>query len=292
MFEQLGLIGCGLIGGSFALALREAGLVKRVVGYSKSPTTTEKARQLGVIDIEAPSALLATSGADLVLLAVPVAATETTLRNIREMLNPDVLVMDVGSTKMDVADAARRMLRDQIGSFVPAHPVAGREVSGVEHADAGLFRGRQVILTPLERTRVQHLDRAQATWEAMGSRVVRMSPEAHDRAFAAVSHLPHLLAFAAMNGILGQEQGHELMSLAGPGFRDFSRIAASDPAMWRDVLLANRKEILAQSKAFKSALDAMESLMEQGDGEALERAIHHASFARANWRMGNPQPGT
>ena len=288
MFQQLGLIGCGLIGGSFALAMREAGLVKRVVGYSKSPTTTDKARQLGVIDIEAPSALLATSGADLVLLAVPVAATETTLRNIREMLNPDVLVMDVGSTKQDVADAARRALRDQIGSFVPAHPVAGREVSGVEHADAQLFRGRQVILTPLERTRVQHLDRAQALWEGIGSRVVRMSPEAHDRAFAAVSHLPHLLAFAAMNGVLGQEQSNELMALAGPGFRDFSRIAASDPAMWRDVLLANRKEVLLQSKAFKAALDAMESLMEQGDGEALERVIHNASFARANWRMGHP----
>ncbi len=288
MFQQLGLIGCGLIGGSFALAMREAGLVKRVVGYSKSPTTTDKARQLGVIDIEAPSALLATSGADLVLLAVPVAATETTLRNIREMLNPDVLVMDVGSTKQDVADAARRALRDQIGSFVPAHPVAGREVSGVEHADAQLFRGRQVILTPLERTRVQHLDRAQALWEGIGSRVVRMSPEAHDRAFAAVSHLPHLLAFAAMNGVLGQAQSNELMALAGPGFRDFSRIAASDPAMWRDVLLANRKEVLLQSKAFKAALDAMESLMEQGDGEALERVIHNASFARANWRMGHP----
>ena len=288
MFQQLGLIGCGLIGGSFALAMREAGLVKRVVGYSKSPTTTDKARQLGVIDIEAPSALLATSGADLVLLAVPVAATETTLRNIREMLNPDVLVMDVGSTKQDVADAARRALRDQIGSFVPAHPVAGREVSGVEHADAQLFRGRQVILTPLERTRVQHLDRAQALWEGIGSRVVRMSPEAHDRSFAAVSHLPHLLAFAAMNGVLGQAQSNELMALAGPGFRDFSRIAASDPAMWRDVLLANRKEVLLQSKAFKAALDAMESLMEQGDGEALERVIHNASFARANWRMGHP----
>ncbi|ARU06182.1 prephenate dehydrogenase [Comamonas serinivorans] len=291
MFQQLGLIGCGLIGGSFALALRQAGLVKRVVGYSKSPTTTVKARQLGVIDIEAPSALLAASGADLILLAVPVAATEATLRNIREMLKPEVLVMDVGSTKQDVVDAARRSLRDMLGCFVPAHPVAGREVSGVEHADANLFRDRQVILTPLERTQVQHLDRAQAVWEAMGSKVVRMSPEAHDRAFAAVSHLPHLLAFAAMNGVLGQEQGNELLALAGPGFRDFSRIAASDPAMWRDVLLANRQEVLAQSKAFQQALTAMESLIERGDGEALERAIRHASVARAHWRMGTPQSG-
>jgi prephenate dehydrogenase len=291
MFQQLGLIGCGLIGGSFALALRQAGLVRRVVGYSKSPTTTDKARRLGVIDIEAPSALLAASGSDLILLAVPVAATEATLRNIREMIRPNVLVMDAGSTKQDVVDAARRALKDQIGSFVPAHPIAGREVSGVEHADASLFRGRQVVLTPLERTQVLHLDRAQATWEAIGSKVVRMSPEAHDRAFAAVSHLPHLIAFAAMNGLLGQAHGAELLAMAGPGFRDFSRIAASEPAMWRDVLLANRQEVLAQSKAFKAALEALEALMAEGDGEALERTIRQASTARANWRMGAAQSG-
>lgn len=291
MFEQLGLIGCGLIGGSFALALRQAGLVKRVIGYSKSPTTTDKARQLGVIDVEAPSALQAASGSDLILLAVPVASTEATLRSIREMIDPQVLVMDAGSTKQDVVDAARRTLKTQLGSFVPAHPVAGREVSGVENADAGLFRGRQVVLTPLERTKVLHLDRAQATWEAMGAKVVRMSPEAHDCAFAAISHLPHLIAFAAMNGLLGQEQGADLLAMAGPGFRDFSRIAASEPAMWRDVLLANRQQVLAQSKAFKAALEQLEALIDQSDHEELERSIRQASAARANWRMGAAQAG-
>src|SRR5512137_2364995 len=149
MFNQLGLIGCGLMGGSFALALKRAGLVKRVVGYSKSPSTTERAKKLGVIDVAAESALLAVSGSDIVLVAVPVAATETTLKAIRHLVEPGVLVMDVGSTKRDVVDAARRVLRERIGSFVPAHPIAGKEVSGIQHADATLFNGRQVIITPL-----------------------------------------------------------------------------------------------------------------------------------------------
>lgn len=176
MFEQLGLIGCGLMGGSFALALKRAGLVKRVVGYSKSPSTTERARQMGVIDVEAPSALLAVSGADLVLLAVPVAATEATFKAIRHLVRSDVLIMDVGSTKRDVIDAARRVLRDQVGVFVPAHPIAGKELSGVEHADPDLYMGRQVILTPIERTLTAQLDKAQKVWSALGCHVKMMSP--------------------------------------------------------------------------------------------------------------------
>jgi prephenate dehydrogenase len=286
MFEQLGLIGCGLMGGSFALALKRAGLVKRVVGYSKSPSTTERARQMGVIDVEAPSALLAVSGADIVLLAVPVAATEATFKAIRHLVTNQMLIMDVGSTKRDVVDSARRVLRDHVGSFVPCHPITGKEVSGVEHADADLYAGRQVILTPIERTQVAHLKRAQEAWEALGCDVVQMSPEAHDGAFAAVSHLPHLIAFALMNGITGQPRGKEYLSLAGPGFRDFTRIAASDPKLWRDVLLANRHELLEQSKLFRHTLQAMEQLIDTGEGEALESLIEQASQTRAHWRMG------
>lgn len=182
MFEQLGLIGCGLMGGSFALALKRAGLVKRVVGYSKSPTTTERARQLGVIDVEAPSALLAVSGADIVLIAVPVAATEATLKSIKHMVTPQMLVMDVGSTKGDVLEAARRALRDQLGSFVPAHPICGKELSGVEHSDPNLYKGCQVILTPTERTLTAKLKQAHALWAALDCRVEEMSPESHDAA--------------------------------------------------------------------------------------------------------------
>jgi prephenate dehydrogenase len=290
VFEQLGLIGCGLMGGSFALALKRAGLVKRVVGYSKSPSTTERARAMGVIDVEAPSALLAVSGADIVLLAVPVAATEATLKTIRHLVTPQTLVMDVGSTKRDVVDAARRVLREQIGCFVPAHPIAGKELSGVEHADADLYAGKQVILTPLERTYTAHIQKAAAVWSALGCHVAKMSPEAHDAAFAAVSHLPHLLAFALMNGITSQPSGRDFLSLAGPGFRDFSRIAAADPEMWRDVLLANREELLEQSKLFQRALKALEATIEAGNAQALELLIEQASEARANWRMTSHKP--
>ncbi|MEQ6435404.1 prephenate dehydrogenase/arogenate dehydrogenase family protein [Comamonas sp. w2-DMI] len=285
-FEQLGLIGCGLMGGSFALALKKAGLVKRVVGYSKSPSTTERARQMGVIDVEAPSALLAAAGADLVLLAVPVAATEATLKSIKHLVTPNMMIMDVGSTKTDVIQAARTALRDQLGSFVPAHPIAGKEVAGVEHADANLYRGAQVVLTPTERTLTAHLAKARALWQALGCEVKAMSPEAHDSALATVSHLPHLLAFAMMQSVLGQPDADEVLSLAGPGFRDFTRIGAGDPQLWRDVLLANHEQVLAQSRHFRQALEQLEAMIRAGDGQGLQDRLTLASAARSQWRMG------
>ncbi len=283
MFNQLGVIGCGLMGGSFALALRRAGLVKRVIGYSKSPSTTEKARRMGVIDQAAESALLAVSGSDIVLMAVPVAASEATFRAIRHLIEPGVLLMDVGSTKRDVVDAARRVLKEALPNFVPAHPIAGKEVAGIEHADATLYQGRQVILTPLPQTAPGLIQTATDVWAAIGAQVLRMTPENHDAAFAAVSHLPHLLAFAYMNGVAGQRAARDFLSLAGPGFRDFTRIAASDPAVWRDILLANRDELLKQSKQFRQALDAMEYVMSSGNADALEELIRAASAARSSW---------
>lgn len=289
MFEQLAIIGCGLMGGSFALALKRAGLVKRVVGYSKSPSTTERARQLGVIDVEAPSALLAVSGADIVLIAVPVAATEATLKSIKHLVTSQMLVMDVGSTKREVIDAGRRALREQIGSFVPAHPIAGKEVSGVEHADADLYTGKQVILTPTERTLTLQLQKAVDVWTALDCKVIKMSPESHDAAFAAVSHLPHLISFALMNAISGQPLGKEYLSLAGPGFRDFTRIAASDPKVWRDILASNREELLAQSQIFQRNLQALELMISSGNTDALEGLIAQASQTRAKWRMSQNQ---
>ena len=286
MFEQLGLIGCGLMGGSFALALKRAGLVQRVVGYSKSPSTTDRARQMGVIDVEAPSALLAVAGADIVLLAVPVSATEATLKAIKHLVTPNMLVMDVGSTKTDVVQAARRALRDQVGSFVPAHPITGREVSGVEHAEADLYSGRQVILTPIERTLTAQLKKAEEVWTALGCRVSSMSPESHDEAFAAISHLPHLLAFAFINGLAGQSQADTFLSLAGPGFWDFTRIAGGEPKIWRDIFLANREELLTQSQLFQQALQRLEHLVRSDDPQALEDMLTLASETRTHWRMG------
>jgi prephenate dehydrogenase len=290
MFNQLGVIGCGLMGGSFALALKRAGLVKRVVGYSKSPSTTEKAKKLGVIDTIAESALLAVSGSDIVLLAVPVAATEATFKAIRHLVEPGMLLMDVGSTKRDVVDAARRVLKERVVSFVPAHPIAGKEVAGVGHADATLYSGRQVILTPIAQTPLELVQKATDVWSAIGSQVLRMTPENHDAAFAAVSHLPHLLAFAYFSSVAGQPAGKDFLSLAGPGFRDFTRIAASDPTVWRDILLSNREELLKQSQRFRHSLDAMEHVLTTANGEALEDLIRAASEARSVWQMNAIKP--
>jgi prephenate dehydrogenase len=289
MFNQLGVIGCGLMGGSFALALKRGGLVKRVIGYSKSPSTTERARKMGVIDVAAESALLAVSGSDIVLLAVPVAATEATLRAIRHLVEPGVLVMDVGSTKRDVVDAARRVLHERVVSFVPAHPIAGKEAAGIQHADASLYSGRQVILTPLPQTLTDLLQKATDVWSAIGAQVLRMTPENHDAAFAAVSHLPHLLAFAYFSAVVNQPAGRDLLSLAGPGFRDFTRIAASNPEIWRDILIANREEVLKQSQRFRHTLDALELVMRSGNAEALEDLIRGAADGRAAWQMGAPR---
>ena len=284
MFDQLGLIGCGLIGGSFSLALKRAGLVRRVVGYSKSPATTALARHLGVVDVEATSALDAATGADLVLVAVPVAASEATFEAIRDGVSPDALVMDVGSTKANVIDAARRGLADRFENFVPAHPIAGKEVAGVEHAEASLFDGKRVVLTPVEATRRAGVQRAAQVWAGVGATVVEMRPESHDAAFAAVSHLPHLIAFAFVNALAAQPEGATFMQLGGPGFRDFSRIAASDPSVWRDILLGNREQVLAQSRAFRETLLALERQIDSGDAAAIEQGIAAARATRGPWR--------
>jgi prephenate dehydrogenase len=244
------LIGCGLMGGSFALALKRAGLVKRVVGYSKSPSTTERARQMGVIDVEAPSALLAVSGADIVLLAVPVSATEATLKAIApgHGQHPD------HGRGLDQARRGRRRpprAGRARGHLCAGHPVTGKGGFRRRACRPDLYAGKQVILTPIERTLTAKLKQAVDVWTALGCKVIQMSPDAHDAAFAAVSHLPHLIAFALINGIRGQPHGKDFLSLAGPGFRDFTRIAASDPKVWRDILLANREELLTQSRIFQ-----------------------------------------
>jgi prephenate dehydrogenase len=285
MFEQLGLVGCGLMGGSFALALKRAGLVKRVVGFSPSETTTTRALKMGVIDQIANSASNAASGSDLVLIAVPVSATEASFQAIAHELRNNCLVMDVGSTKSDVLAAAKAALGNKLAQFVPAHPIAGKEVAGVEHADVDLYTWCQVILTPTDLTDKTKLQQATAVWQALGCKVRHMSATDHDAAFAAVSHLPHLLAFAFMNGISNQKQRSEFLDLAGPGFRDFTRIAAGDPKVWRDIFLANSAEVLAQSQNFRSSLEALERAVLAGDSAAIEALISQASHLRANWSL-------
>lgn len=287
VYEQLGIIGCGLMGSSFALAMKRAGLVKRIVGYSKSPSTTARALQLGVIDVEAASALQAVSGSNIVLIAVPVAAIEGTFKAMKQLMTPDMLIMDVGSTKGDVVETAQRILGPLVGNFVPTHPIAGKELSGVDNADVNLYKGSQIIFTPIGRTLTAQLNKAQSIWTALGCHVQSMSPQAHDAAFAAVSHLPHLLAFALMNSITSQKQGDDFLSLAGPGFRDFTRIAASEPEMWRDIFMANKTELLAQVDEFKKTLEGFEASLLANDSRAIETAIEAASKVRAQWRLIN-----
>jgi prephenate dehydrogenase len=284
-FQRLALIGCGLMGGSFALALREAGLVDTIVGFSASEKTRQRAVELQVIDQACGSVAEAVQGADLVLLAVPVGAMQESFAAMREVLQPNALLMDVGSTKCDVIAAAQATLGERLSCFVPAHPIAGKEVAGIEHAESSLYQERRTILTPLPKTGIHRLQTAHEVWTAVGSHVSTMTPEAHDATFAAVSHLPHLLAFAAVNAIASQPQGAAFLDMAGPGFRDFSRIAASDASVWRDILNANQAEVLKQVQHFRSALDQFEHALKLGDTQALQQLIQQASTVRSAWTL-------
>ena len=284
-FQKLALIGCGLMGGSFALGLKQAGLVKSISGFSASEKTRQRAQQLHVIDIACDSVAQAVQGADLVLLAVPVSATRQSLEAIVPALSPNALLMDVGSTKCDVVASARQTLGERLSCFVPAHPIAGKEVAGIEHAESGLYKNRRTVLTPLSETGALQIGQAQAVWQALGSTVFTMTPEAHDATFAAVSHLPHLLAFAAVNALVSQTEGVDFLRMAGPGFRDFSRIAGSDPAVWRDILSANQTEVLSQITHFKQALAQLEDALKNNDSQALQTLIAQASQVRSAWKL-------
>ena len=284
-FQRLALIGCGLMGGSFALALREAGLVQHITGFSASEKTRQRAVELRVIDQACTSVAEAVQGADLVLLAVPVGAMHSSFAALRESLSPSALLMDVGATKCDVIAAARAALGERLPCFVPAHPIAGKEVAGIEHAESTLYQNRRTILTPLPQTGNHRLQVAQEVWTAIGSHVSNLTPEAHDATFAAVSHLPHLLAFAAVNALTAQPQGSAFLDMAGPGFRDFSRIAASDPDVWRDILSANHTQVRLQMAHFRTAFDQFEDALQQGDTAALHHLIEQASAVRSAWTL-------
>jgi prephenate dehydrogenase len=203
------------------------------------------------------------------------------------VLSAQALLMDVGSTKTDVVAAAMATLGERLPCFVPAHPIAGKEVAGVENADADLYQNRQLILTPLPSNGLRKIAQAHDVWEAIGSQVITLTTEQHDATFAAVSHLPHLVAFALINAIAQQPKGADFFSMAGPGFRDFSRIAASDPAVWRDILLANQDQLLLQSAHLRDSLQALEAALQTGDAAALQALIAKASATRAAWPHSN-----
>ena len=256
-----------------------------MIGFSPSQRTRERALQLGVVHQAVLSAAETLHGSDIVLLAVPVSRTAECLQAIASSLSPDCLLMDVGSTKTDVVAAAIAHLGERLPCFVPAHPIAGKAQAGVDHAEAGLYQDRRAILTPLGQTGAVQLENAKQVWAAIGSHVSLMTPQEHDATFAAVSHVPHLLAFAAVNALSAQPEGATFLSMAGPGFRDFSRIAASDPDVWRDILSANQAEVLKQTSHFRAALDEFEKAIQNNDLQSLRRLIDQASQVRSGWAL-------
>ena len=278
--KRVAIVGVGLIGGSFAAALRRAGAVATVVGVDRNPQALERAAALGVIDALAESVSDAAAGADLVVVAVPVRAIGPVLHDIALALDPGAVVTDVGSTKEEVTRAARAELRQLFPRFVPGHPIAGREASGVEAATPELFKGARVVLTPTEETAADAVDLVRACWEAAGGRVALLDAARHDRIFAAVSHLPHLLSFALVSEIASRPDAAELLGFAAGGFRDFTRIAASSPEMWRDVALQNRAALLEELDRYGARLAVFRELVDKGDGPGLQRLMAEARASR------------
>jgi prephenate dehydrogenase len=281
--RRIAIVGVGLIGGSCALAWRRAGVAGHIVGIGRGRANLERALELGVIDEIAADAASGVSGADAVLVAVPVGQLSRVLADMLPGLSPTVLVTDAGSTKQDVVAAARGVLGERLSRFVPAHPIAGAEQSGVDAARAGLYHGKHVVLTPLPETDPAAVAEARRLWEACGARVSSLTPEQHDAVFAAVSHLPHALAFALVDMIARRDNAAQLFGYAAGGFRDFTRIASSSPEMWRDICLANRDALVAELDAYVAHLAALREIVAAGDGARMEALFGNARRAREGW---------
>jgi prephenate dehydrogenase len=281
-FERVAIVGVGLIGGSFALALKAAGLCGRVTGIGRGAANLRAAKDRGIIDAIAQDA----ADADLILIATPVAQFPAVLSALAPGLKPSAIVTDAGSTKRDVIAAARAALGAKVAQFVPAHPIAGAEKSGAAAASAELFRERRVVLAPLVENPATSVQAVEDAWRACGARVSRMSAEEHDAVFAAVSHLPHLLAYALVHEFAGRANSAQLFGFAAGGFRDFTRIASSHPEMWRDICVANRGPLLAELDRYIDKLRALRPLLERGDAEALEKLFAESRAARERWLAG------
>jgi prephenate dehydrogenase len=284
--KTLAVIGVGLIGGSLAMALRRAGAVSTIVGFDRDGASLQRAAELGVIDTAAGSVSEAAKGADLVVVAVPVRAIGSVLHDVALSMDAGAVVTDVGSTKGEVSRTAAGELRERFPRFVPGHPIAGRETSGVEAATADLFRGVRVVLTPGKEAASDAVDLVRGAWEAAGARVASMDADDHDRIFAAISHLPHLLSFALVSEIAARDNAAELLGFAAGGFRDFTRIAASSPEMWRDIALQNRAALLAELDRYGAQLAVFRELVDKGDGPGLERLMAEARASRQSLGAG------
>jgi len=281
--SRLVVIGAGLIGGSFALALKRAGLVGEVVGISRKPETLQQAKQLGVIDRIGAYDKASFDGAELVLVATPVGQMGKVFAAIAPMVPRDAVITDGGSTKQDVIAFARQHFGATLDRFVPAHPISGTEKSGPSAAFADLYKDRRVVLTPIPETSPKAQALVRAAWEACGARVSEIGAEEHDALLAAVSHLPHLLAFALVDEFASRPEGQRIFSFSGGGFRDFTRIASSSPEMWRDIFLSNRAAVSAELQHYREKLEAVQKLLDAGDGEALEALFERSRSARERW---------
>lgn len=281
-FSRVVIVGVGLIGGSLALALKRAGVVGHVVGVGRSAASLERARALGVID-EAASLEDAAKGASLIVLCAPVAQNFALLHALEPHLEPGTIVTDAGSTKSDVIVAAKTALGDKVAQFVPAHPIAGRELSGVEAALADLYVGKNIVLCPLQENARADVATVRAMWEAAGGVCHVMSAVQHDAVFAAVSHLPHVLSYALVAQVANAEDASLKLDFAGGGFRDFTRIAASSPEMWRDICVANKTALLKEIATYQTVLAHLKGQIEREDGDGLERIFARASKVRSEW---------
>jgi len=281
-FDTVVIFGVGLIGGSFARGLKAAGAVKHVIGLGRTPANLQRALELGVID-EACDDPAAVAGADLVLLATPVGQMGAIMGAIAPHLGAGTVVTDGGSTKQDVVALAYRKFKKRVAQFVPGHPIAGAENSGVEAARADLYRAHKVVLTPLPENSARSIRRVRAAWRLCGARLHQMRPDEHDHVFATVSHLPHLLSFALVDQVARRPNGEQLFDYAAGGFRDFTRIASSHPEMWRDICVANRKALLVELTGYQRELAEVKKLLQKGDAAGLENIFARARIARNKW---------
>jgi prephenate dehydrogenase len=277
---KLCIIGVGLIGGSVARALRECNCVDSIVGAGRNQENLQRAEALGVVDAYTLDLSKAVEGADVVLVAVPLGAMHHVFEQIKPHLSPHTIVTDVGSAKQSVIEAVQQTFNDLSAMFVPGHPIAGTEKSGVEASFAELFQHRRVILTPGAQTDKAALGKVKLLWQACGAQVMEMDPVHHDAVLAATSHLPHMLAYALVDTLARMDDSQEIFDYAAGGFRDFTRIASSDPLMWHDICLANREQLVKVMRAFSDDLHRICDAMEQGDSEFLKSTFTRAKNAR------------
>ncbi|CAG0927642.1 MAG: Cyclohexadienyl dehydrogenase [Rhodocyclaceae bacterium] len=284
--DKIVVFGVGLIGGSFALALKKAGAAGEVVGIGRSRATLDEALRLGLIDRVGACDAATLGDADLVLLATPVGQMSALMQAMAPHLGPQTAITDGGSTKSDVVAAVRERLPRHAARFVPAHPIAGAENSGAAAALADLYVGRKVVLTPLPENVPEAVARVRDAWTACGATVHEMAPSRHDQVFAAVSHLPHLLSFALVHDLAQRENREEFFRFAASGFRDFTRIAASHPEMWRDICIANKGALLGELEQYQRQLDELRRALQAGDAAALEAVFDEARTVRRAWAEG------